>query len=106
MPFLLLVCGLLCGALVSALVISTTLAEGSFRIGQLQQQDSALARQRQALEAQVAQARSATMIEQRAYQLGMRRVGLIRFLDLPAGQVKTDAGSGSVNAIKVPGYTP
>ena len=39
MPFLLLVCGLLGGALVSALVISTTLDAGSFKITQLQQQD-------------------------------------------------------------------
>jgi hypothetical protein len=108
MPFLLLVCGLLSGALVSALVISTTLAQGSFQISQLQQQDSALARQRQALEAQVAQARSATVIERRAYQLGMRPVGMVRFLDLRDGTVKTDAGStdassAAASATKVPG---
>ena len=103
MPFLLLVCGLLSGALVSALVISTTLAQGSFRISQLQQQDSVLARQRQALEAQVAQARSATVIQQRAYQLGMRPVGVVRFLDLRDGKVKTDARGGAANGTKVRG---
>src|SRR5580692_4498444 len=32
LPFVLLLCGLLGGALISALVISTTLAEGSFEI--------------------------------------------------------------------------
>jgi hypothetical protein len=95
MPFLLLVCGLLGGALVSALVISTTLAQGSFQISQLQQRDNALARQRQQLQAQVAQARSAQVIEQRAYQLGMRPAGVVRFLDLRDGRVKTDASGAS-----------
>jgi cell division protein FtsB len=102
MPFLLLVCGLLSGALVSALVISTTLAQGSFQISQLQQQNSVLARQRQALEAQVAQARSATAIEQRASQLGMRPVDVVRFLDLRDGKVKTDA-RGPANGARVRG---
>jgi hypothetical protein len=106
MPFLLLVCGLLGGALVSTLVINTTLAQGSFRISQLQQQETQLARQRQQLEEQVASARSTQVIEQRAYQLGMRRVGQIRFLDLKDGQIETDAGSGAVNSIHVPGFTP
>jgi hypothetical protein len=106
MPFLLLVCGLLGGALVCALVISTTLASGSFKITQLQQQDSQLARQRQQLENQVATAGSAQVIEQEAYQLGMRPVGLIRFLDIKDGQVKTDGGSGAVSRINVPGFTP
>jgi hypothetical protein len=106
MPFLLLVCGLLGGALVSTLLISTTLDKGSFRISQLRQQDSQLARQRQQLEDQVASARSAPVIEQEAYQLGMRPVGLIRFLDIKDGQVKTDAGSGAVSSISVPGFTP
>jgi len=103
MPFLLLVCGLLGGALVSALVISTTLAQGSFQISQLQQQDSALARQRQALEAQVAQASSPTMIEQLAYQLGMRPVNMVRFLDLRDGKVKSDARGAAVSGTTVPG---
>lgn len=94
MPFLLLVCGLLGGALVCALVISTTLAQGSFQITQLQQQDSNLAKQQQLLEAQVAKARSGPAIEQQAYQLGMRTPGTLRFLDLRDGKVKTDAGRG------------
>jgi Na+-transporting NADH:ubiquinone oxidoreductase subunit NqrC len=105
MPFLLLVCGLLGGALVSALVISTTLAQGSFQISQLQQQNSALARQRQALQVQVAQASSATVIEQLAYQLGMRPVPMVRFLDLRDGKVKTDARSAAASGSGVPGPT-
>jgi hypothetical protein len=47
MPFLLLVVGMLAGALVCMLVISTTLAAGSFRITSLQKQDQALAKQQQ-----------------------------------------------------------
>jgi hypothetical protein len=108
LPFFVLLCGLLSGALVSALVISTTLAEGSFEITKLQQADNALARQRQDLQEQVATAQSAQMIEQRAYELGMRPVseGELRFLNLKTGQIQTDAGSGAVSAINVPGYTP
>jgi hypothetical protein len=106
MPFFLLLCGLLGGALVSTLVISTTLAAGSFEITRLQQSDDALARQRQQLEEQVAAAQSAQVIEQRAYQLGMRPVGVLRFVNLKTGKIATDAGSGAGPAIQAPGYTP
>lgn len=106
MPFFLLLCGLLGGALICALVISTTLAAGSFRITRLQQANSALARQRQVLQDQVAQARSAQVIEQRALQLGMRPVGRLQFLNLKTGELRTDAGTGAVTYIHVPGYTP
>jgi hypothetical protein len=92
MPFLLLVCGLLGGALVSALVISTTLAEGSFQITQLQQQDSQLAQQRQQLMEQVAHDSSWPVISQRAYELGMRPQGVARFLDLKDERITADAG--------------
>ena len=106
LPFFLLLCVLLGGALVCALVISTTLAEGSFQITKLQQSNDALARQRQMLQEQVAAAQSAQVIESRALQLGMRPVGELRFLNLKTGKVQTDAGSGAVAAINVPGYTP
>jgi hypothetical protein len=105
MPFVLLLCGLLGGALVSALVISTTLAEGSFQINKLQDSTSALARQRQTLEEQVAQAQSAPVIEQRASQLGMRRPGELLFINLKTGKTTNDGPTwpGAVNA---PGYAP
>jgi hypothetical protein len=106
MPFFLLLCGLLGGALVSTLVISTTLSAGSFEITKLQQSNDALARQRQQLEEQVAAAQSAQVIEQRAYQLGMRPVGVLRFINLKTGKIATDAGSGAGPTIQVPGYTP
>ena len=106
MPFFLLLCGLLGGALICALVITTTLAEGSFQITRLQQANTELAKQRQLLQAQVAAAQSAQVIESRALRLGMRPVGELRFLNLKSGKIQTDAGSGAVTRINVPGYTP
>ena len=95
-PFFLVVCGLLGGALICALVISTTLAEGSFQITRLQQANTSLAKQRQLLAEQVEAAQSAQVIQARALQLGMRPVGEVRFLNLKTGKVQTDAGSGAV----------
>jgi cell division protein FtsB len=105
MPFVLLLCGLLGGALVSALVISTTLAEGSYQITKLQDSTSALAQQRQTLEEQVAQDQSDQVIEQRASQLGMRRPGELRFVNLLTGKV-TDDGPTWSGAVNAPGYAP
>jgi hypothetical protein len=105
-PFFLVLCGLLGGALICALVISTTLAEGSFQITRLQQANTSLAKQRQLLAEQVAAAQSAQVIQERALQLGMRPVGQVRFLNLKNGKIQTDAGSGAVQDIHVPGYTP
>jgi len=106
MPFILMLCVLLGGALVCTLLISTTLAAGSYRITKLQQSVDALARQRQTLQEQVAQAQSAQVIEQQAEALGMREPGELRFFDLKTGKVETDAGSAAVQAINVPGFTP
>ena len=106
MPFILMLCVLLGGALVCTLLISTTLAAGSYRITKLQQSVDALARQRQTLQEQVAQAQSAQVIEQQAEQLGMSEQGQLRFFDLKTGKVQTDAGSGAIQANNVPGYTP
>jgi len=105
-PFFLMLCGLLGGALICALVISTTLAAGSFQITRLQQANASLVKQRQLLQEQVATAQSAQVIQARARELGMRPVGEVRFLNLKKGKVETDAGSGAVRDINVPGYTP
>jgi hypothetical protein len=105
MPFVLLLCGLLGGALVSALVISTTLAEGSFQISKLQDSTSSLARQRQTLEEGVAQAESPQQIEQRASKLGMRRPGELQFLNLKTGKTTND-GPTWIGAVNAPGYAP
>jgi len=93
MPFIVLLCGLLGGALASALVISTTLAEGSFEISKLQQSDSSLARQRQQLQDQVSQAQSAPVLQQRAYELGMHPAGQLQFLNLKTGKLENGSGS-------------
>ena len=99
MPFLILLCGLLGGALVSALVITTTLAEGSFEINRLQTSDTALARQQQQLQEEVATARSAPVIEQRAYELGMRPLGELTFLNLKTGKVQEASSGAGVGSI-------
>ena len=106
MPFLLLIVGMLCGALVSLLVISTTLAAGSFRITSLQQHDQALAKQQQQLQQQVAQDQAPSVIAQRAEQLGMRPVTQLEFLNVKTGKISSDAATGADAQIQVPGYTP
>jgi len=106
MPFFLLLCGLLGGALICALVISTTLAAGSYQISRLQQANEALARQRQVLQDQVATAQSAQSIQQLALRLGMRPAAKLRFLNLKTGKIQTDAGTGANADIRVPGYNP
>ena len=105
MPFVLLLCGLLGGALISALVISTTLAEGSFQITKLQDSTTALMRQRQVLQEQVAQAESPATIEQKAAKLGLRRTPELRFVDLQDGKTAND-GPTFPGAEAAPGYAP
>jgi len=106
LPFIILLCGLLAGALASLLVISTTLATGAYRITSLQQQVDSLTLQRQQLQEQVAADNSASVIAERAEMLGMKQQGLMRFINLQTGKVRTDAGSGANAQIDVPGYTP
>ena len=105
-PFILLLVGLLGGALVSLLVISTTLAEGSYRITSLQQQNASLAKQEQLLTQQVAQASSPTQIAQVAEQFGLRPNPYLQFIDLKTGKVVSGHPSGADSEINVPGYTP
>jgi hypothetical protein len=106
MPFILLLVGLLGGALVSLLVISTTLAQGAFRITSLQQQNANLARQEQILTNEVAQAGNPAVIAKEAEQLGMRPNPRLGFLDLKTGKIIVGKPSRAEAAINVPGYTP
>jgi hypothetical protein len=106
MPFILLLVGLLGGALVSLLVISTTLAQGSFRITSLQEQNADLARQAQTLTDQVAQAGSPAAIAKKARQLGMRPNPHLGFIDLKSGKIVVGKPSRAEAAINVPGFTP
>jgi hypothetical protein len=105
-PFILLLVGLLGGAMVSLLMISTTLAEGSFRISNLQQQNTNLARQEQVLSQQVAQAESPAQIAQEAEQFGMQQNPNLRFIDLKTGKIVSGKVSAADAQINVPGYTP
>ena len=106
MPFILLLVGLLGGALVSLLVISTTLAQGSFRITSLQAQNAELARQAQTLTNQVAEAGSPAVIAKKARQLGMRPNPRLGFIDLKSGKIVVGKPSRADAAINVPGFTP
>ena len=106
MPFILLLVGLLGGALVSLLVISTTLAQGSFRVTSLQEQNAELARQAQILTNQVTQAGNPAVIAKEARQLGMRPNPHLGFVDLKSGKIVVGKPSRAEAAINVPGYTP
>src|SRR5580700_7247522 len=105
-PFILLLVGLLSGALVSLLVISTTLAEGSYRITSLQQQNADLAKQEQNLTQQVAQASSPATIAQEAEEFGMRPNPALQFINLKTGKVVKGKVSKADAEINVPGYNP
>jgi hypothetical protein len=105
-PFLLLLVGLLGGALISLLVISTTLAQGSYQITNLQQQNANLAKQEQLLAQQVAQASSPSQIAQEAEQFGMQPDPNLQFINLKTGKVVRGHVSQADEEIDVPGYTP
>jgi Tfp pilus assembly protein PilN len=106
MPFLLLVVGMLAGALVCLLVISTTLAAGSFRITSLQKENAALTKQQQQLQQQVSQDQAPSVIAQRAAKLGMKPVQQLEFLNVKTGKISSNAATGATAEINVPGYTP
>ncbi len=105
-PFILLLVGLLGGALVCLLVISTTLAEGSYQITHLQQENTVLARQEQVLTDQVAQASSPAQIAQEAEALGMRQNPKLQFINLKTGKIVTGKPTAAQAAINVPGFNP
>jgi hypothetical protein len=105
-PFILLLVGLLGGALVSLLVISTTLAQGAFRVTSLQEQNANLAREQQTLTNEVAQAGNPAVIAQKAEQLGMRANPHLGFIDPKTGKIIVGKPSRAEAAINVPGYTP
>jgi Na+-transporting NADH:ubiquinone oxidoreductase subunit NqrC len=102
----LLLVGLLGGALVCLLVISTTLAQGSYQITHLQQENTVLARQEQVLTDQVAQASSPAQIAQEAEALGMRQNPKLQFINLKSGKIVTGKPTAAQAAINVPGFNP
>jgi hypothetical protein len=106
MPFILLLVGLLGGALISLLVISTTLAQGSFRVTHLQQQNANLARQEQSLTSEVAQASNPAVIAQEAAKLGMVQNPNLKFVNLKTGKIVAGKPTKADKEINVPGYNP
>ena len=105
-PFILLLVGLLGGALISLLVISTTLAQGAFRVTSLQEQNANLAREQQTLTNEVAQAGNPAVIASKARQLGMQANPRLGFIDPKTGKIIVGKPSAAEAAINVPGYTP
>jgi hypothetical protein len=87
-------------------VISTTLAQGAFRITSLQEQNANLAREQQTLTNEVAQAGNPAVIASKAEQLGMRPNPHLGFLDPKTGRIIVGKPSRAEKAINVPGYTP
>ena len=88
------------------LVISTTLAEGSYQISHLQQENTVLARQEQVLNEQVAQASSPAQIAQEAEALGMQQNPKLQFINLKSGKVVAGKPTAAQSEINVPGFTP
>jgi hypothetical protein len=105
-PFVFLVLGLLSGALVSLLLINTVLATGSVRITSLQQADIQLARQQQALRAQIASEQTPGSLFRHARRLGMTQPRLTHFLDLRKGQIISQPRRVPDVIVYPPGYTP
>jgi hypothetical protein len=105
-PFVLLVLGLLGGGLICLLVINTTLAAASFQITHLQQSNTSLSQQQQALQDQIAKEQAPATIAHRAYQLGMRQQQHLTFLNARTGHIYRAplTMAGVINL--PPGYTP
>ena len=105
-PFVFLVVGLLGGGLLCLLLINTILDTGSYQISQLQQENVTLAQQTQELQARIAQQQSPAVLAEKARQLGMEEPGLLHFLDLSKGKIKSQPTHAPGVSVYPPGYTP
>ncbi|MHB1873635.1 MAG: hypothetical protein ACYCPF_02090, partial [Streptosporangiaceae bacterium] len=83
--FVLALLGLLGGGMVSLLVVNTTLASNSIEITNLKQANAQQLGRVQELRQEVAAGRSAAVIEQEAWRLGMRPDPRMAFLNLRTG---------------------
>jgi hypothetical protein len=95
-PFVLLVAGLLAGGLVLVLLVNTWLAQGSFTLRQLQQQQSDLRVQSQALAQKINTESAPQVLAAKAQAMGM--------VPAPAPVFKT--ASGKVLGRPEPGVAP
>jgi hypothetical protein len=100
------VVGLLGGGLLCLLLINTILDTGSYQITQLQQENVTLAQQTQELQARIAQQQSPAVLAEKARQLGMEEPGLLHFLDLRKGRIKSQPTHVPGVSVYPPGYTP
>ncbi|TDQ52594.1 hypothetical protein [Actinorugispora endophytica] len=91
MPFVLLVLGLLGGALVTLLMLHAVLAEDTFEISTLQQENRELAQEEQALREMILHAESPDRIAEAAEELGMEPGEAPEFIDLGEGGTGRDA---------------
>jgi uncharacterized protein HemX len=93
------------GGLTCLLIINTTLAIGSSKITDLQQQNASLAQQEQALQQRVADEQSPATIARKARALGMRPQQVMNSIRTSTGQIFTQPASVD-GAQAVPGFTP
>jgi len=104
-PFVLLVLGLLGGGLTCLLVINTILATASYQINNLQQGNTTLSQQEQALEQQIATEQAPATIARRAYELGLRPQEHLTFLNARTGRIYRQPAT-LPGVLLVPGFTP
>lgn len=96
---------MLAGGLTCLLVINTTLAIGSSKITDLQQQNASLAQQEQSLQEQVSTEQSPASIAARARALGMRPQHVVNMINSVTGQIYRQPASVD-GAAAQPGFTP
>ena len=104
-PFVLLILGLLGGGLVCLLVINTTLSAASYQINNLQQGNTQLSQQQQALQQQIAKEEAPATIAAQAKKLGMVPEQRLSFVNARTGRVSTQPAV--LRGVEtVPGFTP
>jgi cell division protein FtsB len=86
-PFVALVVTLLTLGLLGLLLLNTALAEGAFRVQDLEGRNAELAQQEQQLEQEIARLGTPQVLSERARDLGMVPSGPPAFLDPATGEV-------------------
>lgn len=94
-----LIVGIIVIALALKLVVSIGLADGSYRITSLQQQQKQIARQSQTVSEEISALESPQNLAEQAESLGMRPSTQVTFLSLSDGRV---LGSADVKGAQVP----
>jgi hypothetical protein len=100
----LLVLGLLGGGLVCLLVINTTLGAASYKINTVEQGNTTMSQEVQALQNQVAIEEAPATIARKAYKLGMRQEQFLTYINARTGRISRQPNLRNLPA--VPGFTP